>query len=78
MAQSFPEVVVAAGQLPDATVLDGELVVWESGRLAFERLQGQLQRRRAVAARLASEWPAHCVAFDVLRLVGVFSRGSCF
>ncbi|MGI5414003.1 ATP-dependent DNA ligase [Streptomyces chartreusis] len=67
---SFPEVRAGAVQLPDATALDGELVVWESGRLAFERLQGRLQRRGAGADHLASMWPAHFVAFDVLRLEG--------
>ncbi|MFI9801928.1 ATP-dependent DNA ligase, partial [Streptomyces sp. NPDC052302] len=46
------------------------VVVWESGRLAFERLQGRLQRRGAGAARLGEQWPAHYVAFDVLRLEG--------
>ncbi|MEU5047703.1 hypothetical protein [Streptomyces griseorubiginosus] len=43
------------------TGLDGELVVWESGRLAFERLQQRLARRGAGAARAAAEWPAHYV-----------------
>ncbi|MEU2588375.1 hypothetical protein ABZ612_37140, partial [Streptomyces avermitilis] len=38
--------------------------------LAFERLQGRLQRRGAGAAHLAAEWPAHFVAFDLLRLAG--------
>ncbi|MBT3167538.1 ATP-dependent DNA ligase [Streptomyces sp. Vc74B-19] len=71
LADAFPEVRAGAAQLPDATALDGELVVWESGRLAFERLQGRIQRRGAGAARLAEEWPAHFVAFDVLRLEGV-------
>lgn len=70
LAPSFPEVRAGAVQLPDATALDGELVVWEGGRLAFERLQGRLQRRSAGAARLAAEWPAHFVAFDLLRLAG--------
>ncbi|MGW3152311.1 ATP-dependent DNA ligase [Streptomyces sp. NPDC001177] len=46
MAASFPEIVAGAAQLPDANALDGELVVWEAGRLAFERLQNRLQRRR--------------------------------
>ncbi|MGW8713098.1 hypothetical protein [Streptomyces sp. NPDC055752] len=42
MTTAFPEVREAAlAQLPEDTGLDGELVVWESGRLAFER------RRRA-------------------------------
>ncbi|GDY80692.1 hypothetical protein SAV31267_101770 [Streptomyces avermitilis] len=51
--------------------LDGELVVWDAaGRLAFERLQNRLARRGAGAARAAEEWPAHFVAFDLLRLSG--------
>jgi ATP-dependent DNA ligase len=33
MAPSIPEVVGGAVQLPDATALDGELIVWEEGRL---------------------------------------------
>ncbi|MFI8308071.1 ATP-dependent DNA ligase [Streptomyces sp. NPDC085927] len=71
MAASFPEVVAGAVQLPDATALDGELVVWDAaGRLAFERLQNRLARRGAGAARAAEEWPAHFVAFDLLRLSG--------
>ncbi|MCT9141795.1 ATP-dependent DNA ligase [Streptomyces violarus] len=70
LASSFPEVRSGAAQLPDATALDGELVVWEGGRLAFERLQGRLQRRGAGAARIAEAWPAHFVAFDLLRLAG--------
>lgn len=62
MGPSFPEVVEGAMQLPDATALDGELVVWDAaGRLAFERLQNRLARRGAGAARAAEEWPAHFV-----------------
>ncbi|WP_280900811.1 MULTISPECIES: hypothetical protein [unclassified Streptomyces] len=59
MAAAFPEIVSGAGQLPDATAL--ELVVWENGRLAFERLQDRLHRRGAGAARAAHLWPAHFV-----------------
>ncbi|OAH15945.1 ATP-dependent DNA ligase [Streptomyces jeddahensis] len=40
MAPAFPEIAAGTAQLPDLTALDGELVVWELGRLAFERLQG--------------------------------------
>ncbi|WP_256339783.1 MULTISPECIES: hypothetical protein [unclassified Streptomyces] len=36
--------------------------------MAFERLQGRFQRRGAGATRLAEQWPAHFVAFDLLRL----------
>ncbi|MGW4954807.1 ATP-dependent DNA ligase [Streptomyces parvulus] len=70
LAPSFPELRSGAEQLSDATSLDGEIVVWEGGRLAFERLQERLQRRGARAAALAAQWPAHFVAFDVLRLRG--------
>ncbi|MFD3621844.1 ATP-dependent DNA ligase [Streptomyces sp. NPDC058676] len=71
MGPSFPEVAGGAVQLPDATALDGELVVWDAaGRLAFERLQNRLARRGAGAALAAQEWPAHFVAFDLLRLSG--------
>ncbi|GAA2916060.1 MULTISPECIES: ATP-dependent DNA ligase [Streptomyces] len=53
------------------TALDGELVVWDAaGRLAFEPLQNRLARRGAGAARATEEWPAHFVAFDLLRLSG--------
>ncbi|MET7458302.1 ATP-dependent DNA ligase [Streptomyces sp. NPDC005574] len=69
MTPAFPEIRASAAQLPDNTALDGELVVWDaSGRLAFERLNGRLTRRSPGAGRLASQWPAHFVAFDLLRL----------
>lgn len=76
MGPSFPEVAAGAVQLPDATALDGELVVWHAaGRLAFERLQNRLARRGAGAARAAQQWPAHFVAFDLLRLSGTDTIG---
>ncbi|MEU3700037.1 ATP-dependent DNA ligase [Streptomyces griseoviridis] len=75
MGPAFPEVVAAAAQLPDASALDGELIVWEQGRLAFTRLQDRLRRRGAGAERAAREWPAHFVAFDVLRLAGTDTTG---
>ncbi|MGW0497519.1 ATP-dependent DNA ligase [Streptomyces sp. NPDC003007] len=40
MLLEFPEIEAGAAQLPDATALDGELVVWDAaGRLSFEQLQ---------------------------------------
>ncbi|MFF0095293.1 hypothetical protein ACFYSF_35925 [Streptomyces canus] len=67
MAPAFPEIRAAAlAQLPEDTGLDGELVVWERDRLAFERLQQRLARRGAAAAQAAREWPAHFVAFDLV------------
>ncbi len=46
--------------------ITGDPVVWEEGRLAFERLQDWLQRRGAGAARAADEAPAHFVTLSVL------------
>ncbi|MGI5371901.1 hypothetical protein [Streptomyces iakyrus] len=69
MGPAFPEIAAGAAQLPDAIALDGELVVWEEGRLAFERLQNRPQRRGAGAARAADEAPAHFVMLSVLRSI---------
>jgi ATP-dependent DNA ligase len=73
MTAAFSEIHDAAiGQLPGDTGLDGELVVWESGCLAFKRLQQRLARRRGDDARAAARaWPVHLVVFDVLRLDGI-------
>ncbi|MBT1094213.1 ATP-dependent DNA ligase [Streptomyces sp. Tu102] len=73
MAAAFPEITAEGAQLPDKTALDGELVVWAQGRLAFERLQDRLHRRGPGAARAADAWPAHFVAFDLLRLSGTLT-----
>ncbi len=62
MTGSFPEIRAAAlTQLPADVGLDGELVVWESGRLVFERLQQRLARRGKGASEAAGRWPAHYV-----------------
>ncbi|MCZ0210718.1 ATP-dependent DNA ligase [Streptomyces sp. UMAF16] len=67
MTSAFPEIREAAlAQLPADTGLDGELVVWESGRIAFERLQQRLARRGTGAVGAARQWPAHYVVFDLL------------
>ncbi|WP_181139376.1 ATP-dependent DNA ligase [Streptomyces sp. Ru72] len=70
LTAAFPEMAAAAAQLPPDTGLDGELVVWEEGRLAFDRLQQRLGRRGATTAQLAAQWPAHFVAFDLLHHCG--------
>ncbi|MFH8533537.1 hypothetical protein ACH4GE_34580 [Streptomyces tendae] len=48
LTAAFPEIADAAlAQLPGDTGLDGELVVWEGERLAFEPLHQRMVRRRA-------------------------------
>lgn len=70
LSDVFPDIAGAADRdLPDVDlVLDGELVVWSDGRLAFDALQRRMNRTRVAARRLARELPAHYVAFDVLHL----------
>ncbi|MFD3843017.1 ATP-dependent DNA ligase [Streptomyces sp. NPDC058642] len=78
LARAFPEIEEAVRRLPDDTAVDCELMVWEAGRLAFERLQQRMHRRGAAAARAAVEFPAHLVAFDLLRLHGRDLTGHSF
>ncbi|MGC3002719.1 hypothetical protein ACPF8X_31190 [Streptomyces sp. G35A] len=76
MTASFPEIRAAAlAQLPADTGLDGELVVWEHGRLTFERLQQRLARRCSGAVEGARQWPAHYVVFDLVHASGADVTG---
>jgi hypothetical protein len=66
--EKFPDIQAAlAAQLSVECVLDGELVVWNGGRLDFDALQ---QRNADTAAtvrrRLVPTMPASFVVFDVL------------
>ncbi|MEU5323991.1 hypothetical protein AB0G67_45810 [Streptomyces sp. NPDC021056] len=73
LARAFPEIEEAVRLFPDDTAVDGELIVWEAGRLAFERLQQRMHHRSAAAARAAVEFPAHLVfpvKFSVLSDAG--------
>ncbi|WSQ14701.1 ATP-dependent DNA ligase [Streptomyces sp. NBC_01231] len=46
--------------------INGELVVWERDRPAFERLQQRLARRGTGAAEASRQWSAHYVVFDLV------------
>ncbi|MFI5262528.1 MAG: ATP-dependent DNA ligase [Candidatus Limnocylindrales bacterium] len=62
----FPEVIEAAGDLPWAGIMDGELLAWRDGAaLPFQQLQGRLGRKRPSPAVLAAT-PVIFVAFDLL------------
>ena len=70
LTRYFPEIVVAIlEQVPAATVLDGELVVYRGGRCDFAALQRRVGGRPGVAAA------ASFVAFDVLTVAGRDLRG---
>ena len=70
LTRYFPEIVVAiVEQVPAATVLDGELVVYRGGRCDFAALQRRVGGRPGVAAATSF------VAFDVLTVAGRDLRG---
>ena len=66
LSRYFPEVVNAAAQLPAGWVLDGELIVFDAGRLNFPLLQQRLHPAERRAAQLSAQHPATLVIFDVL------------
>lgn len=64
--ESFPEILAAACELPDGTVLDGELVGYENDRpLPFQDLQRRLQRKQRDAL-LFQDVPVVFMAYDLL------------
>jgi DNA ligase-1 len=66
MAERFPEVTTAARELPDGTVLDGELLAFRDGLpLPFSALQQRIGRRLHVQ-RTARSVPVVFMAYDLL------------
>jgi ATP-dependent DNA ligase len=81
MTRYFPEMVAAVKQqLPDRSVIDGELiVVAESGdRLDFEALQQRIHPAESRVRMLSQATPARFVAFDLLALGDQDYTGSPF
>jgi len=71
MTRYFPELVSAFSELlPPRCVIDGEIVIPVNGRLEFETLQLRIHPAASRVKLLASETPAHFVAFDLLALDG--------
>jgi ATP-dependent DNA ligase len=71
MTRYFPELVAAVlANLPERCVIDGEIVVpdFTAGRLDFEALQLRIHPAASRVRLLASQTPAHFVAFDLLAL----------
>ncbi|MFF9090816.1 ATP-dependent DNA ligase [Streptomyces sp. NPDC014991] len=67
---AFPDIAAAAGELGEALVLDGELVVPYEGRLHFGELQSRARRQGRGAVQAAAERPAYLIVFDVLEAGG--------
>ncbi|GAA4692496.1 ATP-dependent DNA ligase [Pseudonocardia yuanmonensis] len=74
LTRYFPEIVAAVAALGEDVVLDGELVIWQQGRLAFDALQDRIHPSTAHAGRLAAALPAAFVVFDLLAHEGADLR----
>jgi len=70
--EAFPELIALAEHLPEGTVLDGEVMVWQATAAAPEPF-GVLQRRlgrKAPSLNLQRQCPAAFVAYDLLEHQG--------
>jgi DNA ligase-1 len=71
ITERFPE--IAAIQVPEGTVIDGEVLVWRDGPAPFADLQKRIGRK-TLSAKLLAELPAVLLAYDLLELDGVDLR----
>jgi DNA ligase-1 len=72
ITERFPE--LAALRLPEGTVIDGEVLIWNDGVPApFADLQKRIGRK-TLSAKLLAELPAVLVAYDLLEEGGVDLR----
>jgi DNA ligase 1 len=70
----YPEVFAASQQLPDGTVMDGELLPWKDGKvLPFALLQQRIGRK-TLGKKLLAEIPVVFLAFDLLEHQGEDER----
>ena len=70
----FPEIAAAATQLPDGTVLDGEVLAFKNDRpMPFSALQQRIGRQKQVA-QMTRAVPVVFMAYDILEDGGVDIR----
>lgn len=62
----FPEVVALAQGLPDGTVLDGEVLVWQGDRPAPFALLQQRIGRKTLTKKVLADAPVTFMAYDLL------------
>ena len=62
----FPELTTALEQLPEGTVVDGEIVVVVDGATDFDTLQQRIHPAESRINMLSEQTPAELVAFDLL------------
>ena len=74
VTERFPEIVALAADLPDATVLDGEIMVWSdngsSGAPAAFALLQQRIGRKTLGKKILQDAPVTFMAYDIMELGG--------
>lgn len=76
---AFPELMDLGGQLPEGTVLDGEVLAWDFEQdrpMSFASLQKRLNRKEVPPTLFGPEIPVVFRAYDLLELDGVDLRGE--
>ncbi|MEO7937150.1 MAG: ATP-dependent DNA ligase [Burkholderiaceae bacterium] len=72
----FPELAALRDALPDGTVIDGEILIWQDGSARpFAELQRRIGRK-TVGPKLLRECPAVLIAYDLIELGGRDLRQS--
>jgi DNA ligase-1 len=66
----FPEIKAVCDSLPDATVLDGEILAWKEGKpLPFLELQKRIGRK-VLGKKILTDVPVVVVVFDAMEVNG--------
>jgi DNA ligase-1 len=78
ITERFPEIATAAAELPDGTVIDGEILAWSAGAtLGFAALQRRIGRK-TLGTKLLADVPAALMTYDLLEYRGVEVRKQPF
>lgn len=75
VTERFPEVMALAGQWPDGTVVDGEILVWKDARPAPFNLLQQRIGRKLLTKKVLADAPVSLMAYDLLEWQGEDIRG---
>jgi DNA ligase-1 len=70
VTERFPEVMAIAGQWPDGTVVDGEILVWKDDRPAPFNLLQQRIGRKLLGKKILADAPVSLIAYDLLEWQG--------
>lgn len=70
VTERFPEVVKLAGQWPDGTVVDGEILVWLNDQPAPFNLLQQRIGRKTLTKKVLADAPVSLMAYDLLEWQG--------